>query len=184
MSPLPCSSCDHSLGLCTSQSMLLQHHTGRASDPSPQEGAWLWWYDDTRSPGSSVGFVVSFLEPFHSPCTPGLARALSASGVHSPQCPCVSWDLSAIPQGQGRLKEPAPSLSQLFPFNCGSSYMGGEVLCPFKNMMIAIHTHPENAGECIQLCPKIMPVQRPKLKHTVPESRENINFTLGKDSSG
>ena len=29
-----------------------------------------------------------------------------------------------------------------------------------------------------------MPVQRPRLKHTGPKSRENVNFTLGKDSSG
>lgn len=68
------------------------------------------WYDDTRLPGSSVGFVVSFLEPLHSPCNAGLARALSASG--SSQSPVSLCFPGPVCYSQGlRLAQGASSKS-------------------------------------------------------------------------
>lgn len=129
------------------QSMLLQHHTGRASDPSPQEGAWLCWHEDTHSPGSSVGFVVSFLEPLHSPCTPGLARApVSLREFTVPGVPVFPRTCLIFPRAKAGTRSQLQVSLSSFPAIVilriwGGGRGGGVALCPFKNMMIDCYTH-------------------------------------------
>lgn len=135
-----------------------------------------------RLPGSSVGLSSHFLSlsTLHA-CRPGESPVSASGSSQSPVSLCFP---GPVCYSQGlRLAQGASSKSSLiFPFNCDSSCLEvGVGLCPFKNMMIDCYTHTQKMQvNVFNYCLKIMPVQRPRLKHTEPKSRGKCKLHIGK----